>query len=105
MVGPIDIELAQFGKNVESSINGLLASGSLLPEGAAARMAEARAAGAAGEAAAGIAKNTKRIPSPTGTAAYRVPDGLANGVLTEVKNVGRLTLTGQIRDFAAYAKE
>jgi RHS repeat-associated protein len=105
LVGPIDVELAQFNNRAAASIGGLVASGALLPEGAAARMAEVRAAGAAGEAAAGIAKNTKRISSATGTAAYRVPDGLGNGVLSEVKNVGRLSLTDQLRDFAAYAKD
>jgi hypothetical protein len=61
------------------------------------------ALGRAGEAAAGIAKNTKRIESATQTAKFRVPDGLTDKVLTEVKNVGRLNLTNQIRDFAAYA--
>jgi hypothetical protein len=30
---------------------------------------------------------------------------LGNGVLSEVKNVGRLSLTDQLRDFAAYAKD
>jgi hypothetical protein len=33
----------------------------------------------------------------------RVPDGLTNTVLTEVKNVGSLSYTQQLRDFAAYA--
>jgi hypothetical protein len=65
----------------------------------------ARALGQAGEAAADIVKNTTRIPSATGTAAYRIPDGLTSTTLTEVKNVGRLSLTNQIRDFAAGAKE
>mgnify|MGYP003541520247 CR=1 FL=1 len=47
----------------------------------------ARALGQAGEAAADIIKNTTRIPSATGTAAYRIPDGLTSTTLTEVKNV------------------
>jgi RHS repeat-associated protein len=66
---------------------------------------EARALGVAGEAAAGIVKNTTRISSATGTAAFRVPDALSATALTEVKNVAKLSLTNQIRDFAAFAKE
>ena len=71
---------------------------------AASGMGSARALGEAGEAAAGIVKNTERIPSATGTAAFRVPDGLTATTLTEVKNVARLGLTNQLRDFAAFAK-
>ena len=67
-------------------------------------IAQARALGQAGEAAAGIVKNTEHIPSATGTAAYRIPDGLTPSTLTEVKNVAKLALTNQIRDFAAIAK-
>lgn len=65
----------------------------------------ARSLGAAGEAAAGIGRNTERIASATKTAAYRVPDGLTATTLTEVKNVGSLSLTNQLRDFAAFARE
>jgi restriction endonuclease fold toxin 7 of polymorphic toxin system len=65
----------------------------------------ARQLGRAGEAAAGIVKNTERIASATGTAAYRVPDILnhTNRVIGEVKNVGSLSFTSQLRDTAAYA--
>lgn len=61
--------------------------------------------GKAGEAAAGIVRNTERIGSATGTAAYRVPDALNHAARTidEVKNVGSLSYTGQLRDFASYA--
>lgn len=61
--------------------------------------------GRAGEAAAGIIRNTERIASSTGTAAYRVPDILNHStrVIGEVKNVGSLSNTSQLRDFAAYA--
>jgi RHS repeat-associated protein len=61
--------------------------------------------GRAGEAAAGIVKNTERIASATGTAAYRVPDALNHAARTigEVKNVGSLSYTNQLRDFASYA--
>jgi len=70
---------------------------------AAGGIAGARALGAAGEAASGLIKNTQRIPSATGTAAFRVPDGLSATTLSEVKNVSRLSLTNQLRDFSAYA--
>ena len=68
-------------------------------------MAGVRATGAAGEAAAGIVKNTTRIPSASGKAAYRIPDELNSSVLGEVKNVSHLNYTSQLRDFAAYAKQ
>lgn len=68
-------------------------------------MAGVRAAGAQGEAAAGIVKNTQRIPSLSGSAPYRIPDGLGNGVLSEVKNVSSLSYTSQLRDFAGYAQQ
>ena len=44
-----------------------------------------------------------RIPSDTGTAAYRVPDRLTADVMTEVKNVRRLGFTSQVQDFNYYA--
>lgn len=52
-----------------------------------------------------IVKNTARIPSASGRAAYRIPDELNSSVLGEVKNVGRLNYTSQLRDFAAYARQ
>lgn len=63
--------------------------------------------GRAGEAAAAIVKNTERIPSITGTAAYRVPDILDHSmkVIGDVKNVHSLSYTNQLRDFAAYASQ
>ncbi|MCB1036351.1 MAG: hypothetical protein KDD47_21175, partial [Acidobacteria bacterium] len=63
--------------------------------------------GRAGEAAADIVKNTERIASATGTAAYRIPDILDHStrVIGEVKNVRSLSYTSQLRDFAAYAGE
>lgn len=65
----------------------------------------ARTLGAAGEAASGLVKNTQRIASATATAAFRIPDGLNATTLSEVKNVGRLSLTNQLRDFAWFARE
>jgi hypothetical protein len=66
----------------------------------------ARAAGLAGEQAAGIVRNTSRIPSLTGTASYRVPDVLnrSGRLIGEVKNVGSLSYTSQLRDFSAFAR-
>ncbi len=69
-------------------------------------MAAIRQLGADGEAAANIAKNTARIPSASGTAAFRIPDVLDHGaqMIGEVKNVGRLSFTSQLRDYASYAQ-
>ena len=67
-------------------------------------MAGVRAAGQTGEDLAGIVKNTDRIPSASGTAAYRIPDELNASTLGEVKNVARQSYTYQLRDFQAYAQ-
>jgi hypothetical protein len=64
-----------------------------------------RAAGTTGEDLAGSIKNTKRVPSASGTAAYRIADELNASVLGEVKNVLRLSSTSQLRDFATYADD
>ena len=66
-------------------------------------MAGVRATGATGEAMAGIVKNTTRIPSASGKAAYRIPDELNSSVLGEVKNVKSLGWSSQISDMYAYA--
>ena len=66
-------------------------------------MAGVRATGATGEAMAGIVKNTTRIPSNSGKAAYRIPDELNSSVLGEVKNVKSLGWSSQISDFYNYA--
>ena len=68
-------------------------------------LAGVRATGRAGEAASGIVGNTQRIPSLSGTAAYRIPDELGAGVLGEVNNVSSLSYTSQLRVFAAYAQQ
>lgn len=72
---------------------------------AASSMARARQLGRAGEEAAGITKNTQRIPSLTGTAKYRVPDELTDVSLREVKNAAQLSNTNQLKDFLRYARE
>ncbi|MGP0059300.1 MAG: putative toxin, partial [Beijerinckiaceae bacterium] len=63
--------------------------------------------GQAGEEAAGIIANTQRIPSLTGTAAYRIPDVLneSSQIIGEVKNVGYLSYTSQLRDFILFAQQ
>lgn len=65
----------------------------------------AQTLGRQGEILAGIVKNTQRIPSASGTAAYRVPDILnhAARVVGDVKNVASLSYTNQLKDIAAYA--
>ena len=65
-----------------------------------------RAAGRIGESASGFVKNATRIPSDTGTASFRIPDGLdaAAKVLSEVKNVSYQSFTNQLRDFATFAQ-
>jgi hypothetical protein len=67
----------------------------------------ARLLGQAGEDAVGIAGNTQRIESLTGTAAYRTPDILdeANQIIGEVKNVGYLSYTNQLQDFNLFAQQ
>ncbi len=76
-----------------------------IAEGVVAAARGAAQLGRAGEAAAGIIRNTERIASASGTAAYRVPDVLNHSarVIGEVKNVGSLSYTSQLRDFASYA--
>jgi hypothetical protein len=79
----------------------------LAVEAAEGGMAGIRALGLAGEDAVGIAGNTQRIASATDTAAYRIPDIFdpASQVIGEVKNVGSLSYTNQLRDFSAFASE
>jgi hypothetical protein len=69
-------------------------------------MATVRQLGTDGEVAANIVKNTDRIPSASGTAAYRIPDVLDHvaQVIGDVKNIGSLSYTSQLRDFASYAQ-
>jgi RHS repeat-associated protein len=67
-------------------------------------MAAVRQTGMEGENLAGISQSAKvRIPSATGTAAYRIPDELTDSTLTEVKNVQSLSYTSQLQDFYRYS--
>ncbi|MCU0649591.1 MAG: putative toxin [Gemmatimonadaceae bacterium] len=83
---------------------GATSLGMAMGRSSATSTAHARALGAAGEAASGITKSYQRIESPTRTAAYRVPDGLTATTLSEVKNVAKLSLTNQLRDFSIFAQ-
>ena len=61
--------------------------------------------GKAGEAISGLTKNKKHIPSLSGTASFRIPDGLTKTTLSEVKNYsGTLSYTAQLRDFVTYSQ-
>ena len=74
---------------------------------AVSKMQDVVAKGKAGEAASGIIKNTTRISSLTGTASYRIPDGLDKGmkILSEVKNYsGTLSYTNQLKDFVMWSQ-
>ena len=72
---------------------------------AANKMQQVVAKGKAGELSSGLLKNTKHIPSLTGTASYRIPDGLTNNILAEVKNYsGTLSYTNQLKDFVLYSQ-
>ncbi|MGH2829846.1 MAG: putative toxin, partial [Actinomycetota bacterium] len=101
------INLAALGADVAGALIPFATGG-----GAAARVAlnagpdAARALGRSGELASGIAKNSEHIPIPN-TDRYRIPDGLdhAGRTMQEVKNVGKLSYTQQLRDFVAYAKQ
>ena len=70
------------------------------------KMQQVAAKGRAGEMASGLVKNTRHIPSLTGTAAYRIPDGLTDTILAEVKNYsGTLSYTNQLKDFVLYSQK
>lgn len=88
--------LAFISNNLANAFGGVGA------QGAAAKMQEVVAKGKTGEALSGLVKNTEHIPSLTGTAAYRIPDGLDHiaSILSEVKNYsGTLSFTSQLKDF------
>jgi hypothetical protein len=61
-------------------------------------------AGKEGERRVGLTGPKERIPSLTGTAEYRVPDGLTKLTIKEVKNALKLSINNQLRDFLLYAK-
>ena len=71
------------------------------------KMQWVREKGKIGEIAANIEKNTERISSLTGTAHYRIPDGLIKSekLLIEVKNYTKtLSYTNQLNDYVLWAQ-
>ena len=73
---------------------------------AASILAKNREAGVLGEKAAGIIKNTEKIPSTNKPGTSRIPDVLDHGtkVIGDVKNVNYQSFTSQLRDFSQYAQ-
>jgi restriction endonuclease fold toxin 7 of polymorphic toxin system len=71
---------------------------------AAIRRRDAGRVGRLGERIARVCSGKPRVPSLSGSARYRIPDILTETELLEVKNVARLRLTAQLRDFLAYAE-
>ncbi|MDR3468688.1 MAG: RHS repeat-associated core domain-containing protein [Xanthobacteraceae bacterium] len=63
----------------------------------------ARSLGQAGENAVGTTGPKVSIEIP-GSGQVRVPDALTQSTLTEVKNVGSLSYTQQLRDFTTYSQ-
>jgi len=57
-----------------------------------------------GERRVGLTGPKEPIPSLTGTAGYRVPDGLTQVTIEEVKNAAKVSINNQLRDFLVYAK-
>lgn len=55
-------------------------------------------------AALGLEKNKVRIVSASGTAKYRIPDGIGVETIVEVKGVAQLRYTDQLSDFLDFAK-
>lgn len=85
------------------------AANKLIPpaQAAANKMQNVVTKGKAGEATANIVKNYSHIESLTGTASYRIPDGLDTSmkILSEVKNyAGTLSYTNQLKDFAMWSQ-
>lgn len=67
------------------------------------RQRDAARIGKLGERVARARERKRRIPSASGTARFRIPDILTDSELVEVKNVARLALTHQLRDFLSFA--
>ena len=69
------------------------------------RMRAVREMGAMGESMISNLGQKMRINSFTGSANYRIPDGVTSSAVNEVKNVSYLRLTNQLKDFMHYAEE
>ncbi len=98
--------VGRIGGELTLALAGSKGIGMLKTPGAAAKagVTANRAAGLMAESAVGVLGQGRRVPSLSGTAAYRVADQLTPTTLTEVKNVGRLSLTNQLSDFVSYSQ-
>jgi len=94
---------APFGVLAETGLTSAATARGAVPRSAARGGAGPVRTGQAGEAAAGITKNTTRIDSLSGAKNYRVPDGLDATTLTEVNNVAKLDFTTQLQDYLHYS--
>jgi hypothetical protein len=61
--------------------------------------------GRLGEKFTNVKEQKYKIPSLTETAKYRVPDILLDSELIEIKNVKRLRMTNQLKDFRLFCKQ
>ncbi|MEK7535966.1 MAG: RHS repeat-associated core domain-containing protein [Patescibacteria group bacterium] len=86
-------------KNVPNTVKNLT-------DDAVSIIAKNREAGALGEKAAGIIKNTEKIPSVTNPGTNRIPDVLDHGSKTigDVKNTNYQPFTAQLKDIYAHAQ-
>lgn len=89
---------------VRSSLTADVASAEVIAaESELSGTALARQLGRAGEHAVGITGPKTAIQIP-GSGQIRFPDALTESTLTEVKNVGSLSYTQQLRDFTTYSR-
>ena len=90
------------GNNLSQTANNLAP----ITQTAASKMQQVYEKGKVGETISGITKNTTRIyDNLVSSAKYRIPDGLTNNILSEVKNYsGTLSYTAQLRDFVSYSQ-
>lgn len=87
---------------------GEMKAGAKVVESVADRLAKVRSLGVEGEVAAGILKNTEKIPDLIqGGGKQRIPDGLSheNRLIQEVKNTSYQSNTRQLRAFTEYSKQ
>jgi RHS repeat-associated protein len=96
---------------IESAVvSGAASAGDSAASGAATTASESAIAravrlGRAGEDFVGVNGPKRAIQALVSGAARRIPDMLTDSLLLEVKNVAKMGLTGQIRDFAAYSAQ
>ena len=99
---------SQFWRDADATLVALGPAGGLAAgtiRGTGRLLAAAVRLGQAGEAAVRAAVNIGPASRITVNGVTRIPDGLTSTVLSEVKNVGSLSWTQQLRDFATYASQ